>query len=664
MAEFTEQGSLPSMSFRYGGQDSRDLLPGWPQERTSEECAGGRMEHLVLAEAGGGLQVRVHTRTFDEFAAVDWVVEFENAGRSDTPILEDVLPLDLSVPVEWPERVRLHHAHGSNCAIDDFLPLTTELRRGSRVSLAPCGGRSSDVAFPFMNVQRAGCGMVLAVGWSGQWAAQFSRDEGSVRLTAGMERTHLRLRPGERIRTPRILALLWEGDDPERGTNLLRRLLIAHYLPRVDGELAMPVAAQCLQGWFYGTGQANERQEMTALPRVAEIGAEAYWIDACWFGDRQEWWANVGSWEVNRERFPSGIRPISDAAHERGMRFVLWLEPERVRRDSTIAREHPEFLLAHEGDPDNLLLNLGMPEARQYVTELVSACIEEHGMDVYRQDANLYLLPYWRAADPADRVGMTEIRHVEGLYALWDDLLRRHHGLVIDNCASGGRRVDIETLSRALCFWPSDFMDACGLPYGMDLHVGDQCAHAGLARWVPLFGGGIWNFTPYSSRAATMGGFTFGVSVERSQYADGDGPAAVHEGEVLRRGTTLLGEGFPVAEARAAIREMQELRPLVLGDFHLLLPLTVSAHDWCAWQLHRADLDRGFALFFRRHRSPFPAMDAGLKDLDPAGRYEVSLAPDYGRPAPAVVSGAEAAGSRIEIATAPGSMLLRYARVP
>ena len=54
-------------------------------------------------------------------------------------------------------------------------------------------------------------------------------------------------------------------------------------------------------------------------------------------------------------------------------------------------------------------------------------------------------LPYWHAADTADRQGMAETRHIEGLYAFWDDLLKRHPNLIIDNCASGGRRIDLET---------------------------------------------------------------------------------------------------------------------------------------------------------------------------------------------------------------------------
>ena len=205
--------------------------------------------------------------------------------------------------------------------MDDFLPLTADLRPNSETTLAPQGGRPSNGAFPFMNFQRQGCGMVLAIGWSGQWAAKFARGEDSLRLAAGMEQTHLRLHPGEKIRTPRILLLPWEGEDPTTGTNRLRRLLMAHYLPRIDGQLVMPPTAQCLQAYFYLTGKASEAFEMTALPRTAAIGAEAYWIDACWYGDRGEWWEELGHQqgqvsqraEAHQRRRPQGrdeVRPL------------------------------------------------------------------------------------------------------------------------------------------------------------------------------------------------------------------------------------------------------------------------------------------------------------------------------------------------------------------
>ncbi len=651
MAKFVGTAQVPAFSFAYGGRPSAELLPSWRLE-----ADGG------FSDPQTGLRVTVTVRRFEDFPALDWVLEFENRGPVDTPILEDVLPLDVSVTAEPSERLTLHHANGSLCRMDDFLPQITDLSPGVDRTLAPFGGRSSNGVLPFMGIQRTGCGMVLAVGWSGQWAARFRRDGERLRVTAGMERTHLVLRPGEKVRTPRILALFFEGDDPDVGNNLLRRLLIAHYLPRIDRELVTPPIAQCLQFYYYKTGEAGEHLEMKALPRAAEAGCDVYWIDACWYGDGPQWWEEVGTWKVQRGRFPHGLRPISDAAHAAGMKFLLWFEPERVRPKSELRREHPEFLLSCEENPDNFLLDLGNPAAYDWLVERLSSLIAEFDIDVYRQDFNFDPLPYWRRADAPDRVGISEIRHVAGLYRLWDELRSRHPGLWIDDCSSGGRRIDLETLSRSLSLWPSDFTDTVGLSHGMDLHVGDHCINAGLARWVPLFGGGVWNFTPYGTRGQAVGGFTFGVHIDRHGYAPSDASRYVTFQDAAAHGLTLLDEDFPLEQAKQAIAEQKSLRPFFLGDFHLLLPLTVSAHDWCAYQLHREDMAAGCALYFRRHGSPFEAMPAGLRRIKPDATYEVSLSEGYEESPRQTMKGSDLQALTITIPDKPGSLLLRYTR--
>lgn len=628
--------TLP-FSFDYGGRPSTELLPHWRQEETVQASAGGRTTHRRYIDSATGLTVTAHRRTFNVFPAVDWVLEFENTGTADTPILEHLLPLDLTRPHDRDERVILHRAKGSECVMDDFLPVDEAVRPGRTLCLAPNQGRSSDGVLPFMNLQCPGGGLVLAIGWSGQWAATFSRDETTVRLSAGMEHCRLYLKPGERIRTPRILLIRWEGDDPILGNNLLRRLLLAHYCPRIDGELVIPPVAHMTMSTYHRTQVVTPAGELQALTRIADLGGEAYWVDACWYGSGGRWWEEVGNWTVRRDQFPDGLGFIGEAAHARGMKFVLWFEPERVRHNTPIDREHPEFLLRSPHDPDNALLNLGLPEARAYITDAVSRIIAESGVDVYRQDFNFPPLPFWRAADSPDREGMTEIRHVEGLYALWDELLRRHPRLAIDNCSSGGRRIDLETVSRSFPLWRSDFSDVGGPEHGRGLQLGDQSQTAGLSRWVPLHTASVWSFSPYDFRSAMATGVVL--------YCD------------------IRVDGFPAEEARRAIAELKRLRPFYLGDFYPLVPLTMAAHDWCAYQYHRPEEGDGFAVFLRRHDSPFTTMEVALQGIDPEAEYEIGATETFDEPERERVPGGELTHLLAEINRRPGSLLFQYRRV-
>ncbi len=630
--------SQPRFSFRYGNQPSAEFIHRWPLSENRQEQTSRVILTRKSSDPSTGLECEMTLTSWRNVPAFDWVLRLVNRGSTDTPIIAEILPLDITLPYSSDKTAVLHHAKGSACSPDDFQPLTTPIAPGERTprnySFRSIGGRSSDGVLPFMNLQKDSGGLVIGIGWTGQWQASFVRGQDSLRIAAGMERTHLILHPGESIRTPRILLMEWEGADPVAGNNLLRNLLLEHYLPRRNGELILPPVARMRMSSIYFNKTIGEEYELASLETFAETGVEAYWIDACWYGSGKDWAAEVGNWQINRRAFPRGLKPISEAAHKKGMKFVVWFEPERARAESTLAAEHPEFLLKSQDNSAYLLFNLGMPEAREYMTDLISSVIAESGIDVYRQDFNFQPLPYWQAHDSPDRIGMTEIRHIEGLYLMWDELVRRHPGLAIDNCASGGRRIDLETLSRSLPLWRSDFSDICGLPYGQGLHVGNQFQGAALSRWVPLHTAGVYEWTPYDFRSVMSAGIVL-YAIEKK-------------------------EPFLLDNARRAVSELKRLRPYFLGDFYPLLPLTIASHDWCAYQYDRPDMAAGCAFFFRRHESPFPAMDAQLRAIDQAADYRVTTAGTFDWPPHVRMTGRELRHRTITIAEQPGSLLLVY----
>jgi len=124
-------------------------------------------------------------------------------------------------------------------------------------------------------------------------------------------------------------------------------------------------------------------------------------MDAGWYPCNGHWW-NTGTWEPDRTRFPGGIRAVTDYLHERGIRSILWFEPERVTPGTWLDVNHPEWLFRGK---DESLLNMGDPEARKWAVERVDGLIVSEGIDIYRQDFNTSPLPYWRANDAEDRTG-------------------------------------------------------------------------------------------------------------------------------------------------------------------------------------------------------------------------------------------------------------------
>ena len=612
-------------SFVYGGKPSAKLLPGWRQTNHEESAADGRERRVATyADPATGLEVTCEATLFAGYPAAEWVLQFHNSGKADTPILENILPLDATLGVPENGSVVLHHARGSVCGPTDFLPIDEPVPPGAKIQLVPMGGRSSNGCLPFFNVQWPGGGLVGAIGWSGQWAMRLHRDQGpQLMLQAGQQKTHLVLHPGETIRTPRMLLVSWDGNDRFRGHNLLRRLLLEHYAPRINGEAALPPLTHNTAIDDAGLNAVTERNQLDAIRAEASLGIEGYWLDAGWF--EGGWPSGVGSWTPKRDAFPRGLRPLGDAAHRQGMKFVVWFEPERVDPHSRIGKEHPQWVL-HAGGGDGLF-NLGDPAARQWLTDYLSKCIGDWGIDIYRNDFNIEPLGFWRAADAPNRQGMTEIRYIEGLYRTWDELRRRHPGLTIDNCASGGRRIDLETLSRSYPLWQSD-TQCCG----QAMPVQDQVQTAGLSLYVPLHSGGCWSVNPYCFRSiATMG----------THFC----------GDLAR---------WPAAESRRAIAEVKALRGLYEGDFYPLLEINHDEHSWCAWQFDRPELGRGFAMVFRRAQNPYVTTEIALRGLDAKANYEVVLSETYEAKPARTMRGAELARLRVTLDAAPASALISY----
>ena len=458
-------------SFRLGGRSSAELLPSWQVKRMTKAAAEG-VKVLVVTwrDPQSGLECEMEQQTFAGFPAVEWVLRFRNTGKTDTPLIEDIRPLDMAWAADkdrtWnSDATYLRRSRGSRCTPADFEYIVTPLPAGETIKMAAGGGRSSNDWLPFFNLQSGKMGAIVAIGWSGQWAAEFARDDAStIRVRAGQELTHLVLHPGEEIRTPRMVLLFWDG-DPQASHNTLRRFILAHHTPRPNGELLRgPLTVA-----HWGGMKSHDHIARIEAYKQQNLAYDYYWIDAGWYGPSDsyspdeftgDWARHVGNWSINPAAHPNGLRPISDAAGTAGMKFLLWFEPERAVNGTPLTVEHPDWFLGERKPGYNMLFNLGLPEARRWLTDTISAFMAEQGVQLYRQDFNFDPLPCWRAADAPDRQGMTEIRHIEGLYEFWDELLRRQPGLVIDNCASGGRRIDLETISRSIPLWRSDWQ--CG----------------------------------------------------------------------------------------------------------------------------------------------------------------------------------------------------------
>jgi alpha-galactosidase len=584
-----EPPSGPPFSFVCGGRSSSNLLASSPRQEAQRKLDDTRTERSVSwTDSKTGLLVQCVAVDYRDFPTVEWTLYFKNTGAEDSEILSDIQALNTSFRRRPEGEFLLRHWAGSQASMADYRPEQTTLGSEASLRLAPDGGRGSGGVWPYFDLDWGGEGVLVAVGWPGRWAATFARDGGTkLRVLAGQELTHFKLHPGEEVRSPLIVLQFWQGGDWIRAQNVWRRWMLAHNVPRPGGNLPQPFTATCVDDGFPGLLSTAEG-EIKAMDDYVKHRAplDYWWIDAGWYpADTQ--WVNTGTWEPDPKRYPHGVREVFDHAHQLGMKTVLWHEPERVTPGTWLWETHPEWLLVGP-DPNTRLLNLGNPEAWCWLVEHFDRHLSEQGVDVYRQDFNLDPLNYWRGADTEDRQGITEIKHLTGYLAFWDELCRRHPDLLIDSCASGGRRNDLETMRRAVPLLVSDYRFE---------PVGTQGHNYGISSWIPFHGTGVLPSTPYVMRSHFRPCYAYGGMNQDPKF-----------------------------DYQTCIRMAKEWRQIadnLLGDYYPLTGYSLAQDIWMAWQYDRPEAGQGVVQAFRHAGSPYEAARFKLRGLDPAANYQL-----------------------------------------
>jgi alpha-galactosidase len=564
----------------------------------SSSCAYGiERPDAPLRETVPGLRIEKHTYT--NHAATEWQFRLRAPEAGESPLYENLKSADFEVAFPFNAKVVLHWNRGSHSEPVDFEPKTSPLVKGKQFVLGSFGGRSSDGVMPYFNLAGEGGGLIVAIGWTGDWEASITlQNNGRVRVVAGLKSTRFRLASGEEVRLPSILAMNYVGDWID-GQNQFRRLMLAHFTPRNHPPMTlMPV-----QAGVHGIFPFNETSEEKLVQLAADVAAlklplDCYHLDAGW--NEGGFPTGQGNPQADSLRFPNGLAPVGAAVRRTGMRFLAWFEPERVMRGTWLEREHPGWLLKPSQTPEQLryqesdgflLLDLGNPEARQWAIETISEEITRYGLSFYRQDLNLYPSYFWHTDEKDDEVGLREIRHINGLYAFLDELARRHPDLILDNCAAGGRRLDFEMMRRCIVLWRSDNT------WGHESFPQNvQAMTHGLSHWLPLHGLGAAAIDDLSLRSGmgACGGFSI-------NYRD---PHAV-------------------AALRKHLDYYLRIRPIYTGDYYPLTPHSLDKNTWIAWQFHRADLGEGLVQAFRRSKAASDTLIVKLRGLDPTQRFEI-----------------------------------------
>lgn len=500
---FSENGEYP-FTFKVDGEKfnpaewEKSFAPT-PDIEAGNVYKGGKTEYLILSNEEKALEVTVELTEFAENATCQWTVYIKNTGTENSGVISDFYALDSSFPTG---KAKLYYSMGSDTAASDFSLIKKDLSFIKR-TFSGTDGKPTEAFLPYFNISGESCNMILGIGWTGQWEASMSETNGETDISVKQEHFEAYLLPGEEVRSPLVSLSFYESENPLKGFNLFRNWIMDCVYPENVTQnyyTVMEVAGPM------STRTSDEIIEiLDGIDEAVYEQTDAFWMDAGWYSYNEGWHDGVGNWTVDTSRYDNGISELSGYAAQKGLGHVLWYEPERVYPDThfyNVGSEHEEWLISVDGE-DNIMWNLANEEAFDFYCEYLLGSMKENGITVYRQDFNFAPLKYWQYADKeyyGGRTGICENHYVTNLYRYLDYLCENIDGLIIDNCASGGKRLDLEMTYRSIAFWRSDY----NCSYHPDLFEATQSHTYGVSFWLPITGANLYMQDEYSARSAIM----------------------------------------------------------------------------------------------------------------------------------------------------------------
>ena len=540
------------------------------------------------------IEIKLICTLYPYHAAYEWTVYFTNIGNENSPAISEINGCNYTLTAANPHLSGILGDGGYDNQANTPYDMNIS---GMELVINNETGRATYNRFPYFKLKWNGGGAFFAVGWPGQWRAGFSSTGDQLTVTDGQVKLNTYLKPGQTIRTPLSTFVFYEGDDSNRETNLWRNFFIACNMRKIDGGNFSPATAAASSSTYEEMFRATDANQIAAIKKYHANGVKLgyWWMDAGWYyktgtQSLDQNWLPTGTWYVDEFRFPSKFRDVSDYAHSVGTKTILWFEPEVVRLPvgqlgATSVKK--EWLLPKSSTK---LVNYGNPEAREWLLERVCTVLKEGNIDLYRQDYGVaYPASEWQANDPRGQAGITENLYVQGYLWFFDSLIARFPNMMIDACAAGGGRNDLETMRRAVPLHKSDS--------GYHDPEIKMSMNTALFSWFPYFG-------------------TYAIGDEYGLRA------SFSSMPVLNYNVVASNVDWKLIEK--CVNEWEQVKEFYYSDYYLLTEWNVSDEEWNAWEFFDPDKGAGFFQAFRPKNSGDESLNVRLHGLRPTATYRLT----------------------------------------
>ena len=450
-----------------GQPGARMLFAGHREEST------GRGKRLVCTHMDPRLALRVESvyEAFDGLSVVRRYSRVTNQGSSPVGIdfLSSAMLHGLADPQNYDRELRIHLAVNSWMAEGQWHTMRpsemgfveNERTSWSEAQAGSVGSWSTERYLPMAMAENTKLGLIWfwQIEHNGSWHWEISnvsaRDNNADDVYAylgGPDDLHSaawkNLKPGETYQTVPIAVGCVRGGFGEAVEALTRYRRTACKRPHKDNARCAVIFNDYMNCLW---GDPTEANELPMIAAAAKAGCEYYVIDAGWYADLHEDWSQtLGTWQASTTRFPHGLKSLLDQIRQAGMVPGLWLEPEVAGPKSVLAQKPDDWFLVRHGKRalknSRLLLDFRNPEVRAYLDQVIARVVNDYGVGYIKMDYNVDSLQGTELN--ADSFGQGLLEHNRAHLAWLDSILNRYSDLVIENCGSGGGRMDYAMLSR------------------------------------------------------------------------------------------------------------------------------------------------------------------------------------------------------------------------
>ena len=393
------------------------------------------------------------TFDLDAFGVLIQKATVKNIGNSDYVLNEFIhwlpLPREATQTLDFAGRwSNERQPQRRDIQIGTWVRESREGRSGHNFSIA-------DIALTAQTSFQSGSAWATSIAWSGNSHYLVERGfDGQQSIGAGelLLAGEVILKGNESYEAPALFAVY-----SSQGLDGVSAAFHSHLRAReIHPKRPRPLTLNMWEALYFDHDEAKIR---ALVDVAAEVGVERVVLDDGWFHSRRNDRSGLGDWVVDPAVWPNGLTPVIEYINSKGIEFGLWFEGEMVNPDSDLYRAHPEWIL-HEGDRTpplwrhQLVLDLGHEEAYKHVLEQTSSLLAAHNIVYIKWDHNRVLVD-------AGHLGAAGVRRqTQAIYRLFAELKKRHPGLEIESCASGGARIDLGVIDYVDRFWTSDNNDA------------------------------------------------------------------------------------------------------------------------------------------------------------------------------------------------------------